>query len=83
MLNSLGPCWPRLFSRFPARVRRSAIFPWRSQPLWSWAALCAAVKAFHEQPSADILEGVLERLRAHVGKTKMHDDISLMVVKQR
>ncbi len=45
--------------------------------------LCDAVATFHSRPSADIMESVLERLRVHIGKTKVHDDISLMVVKQR
>ncbi len=47
------------------------------------ARLCDAVTASHGRPSAEIVEAVLERLRGHIGKTRVHDDISLMVVKQR
>jgi serine phosphatase RsbU (regulator of sigma subunit) len=45
--------------------------------------LCAAVGAFHNLPANEILERVLARLREHVGKTRVWDDASLMVVKQR
>jgi sigma-B regulation protein RsbU (phosphoserine phosphatase) len=45
--------------------------------------LCAAVGEFHQRPSSEILEGVLARLREHVGKTRVYDDVSLMIVKQR
>jgi phosphoserine phosphatase RsbU/P len=45
--------------------------------------LCAAVGELHQLPANAILEGVLTRLRAHVGKTRVYDDASLMVVKQR
>jgi sigma-B regulation protein RsbU (phosphoserine phosphatase) len=45
--------------------------------------LCDVVATYHGRPSASILEAVLERLRVHIGKTKVHDDISLMIVKQR
>ena len=45
--------------------------------------LCAAVGELHQMPASDILEGVLTRFREHVGKTRVYDDVSLMVVKQR
>jgi phosphoserine phosphatase RsbU/P len=45
--------------------------------------ICAAVGELHEKTAGEILEGVLARLRAHVGKTRVWDDASLMVVKQR
>jgi sigma-B regulation protein RsbU (phosphoserine phosphatase) len=47
------------------------------------ARLCDAVAAFHGRTSEGVLESVLERLQAHIGKAKVYDDISLMVVKQR
>jgi phosphoserine phosphatase RsbU/P len=47
------------------------------------ARLCSAVQGLHARPSQQILDGVLEHLRAHIGSTRLHDDISLMVVKQR
>jgi len=47
------------------------------------ARLCDVVTTFHERPSEDVLEALLERLRAHIGKAKVYDDITLMVVKQR
>lgn len=45
--------------------------------------ICAAVGELHEMTANEILEGVLARLRAHMGKTRVYDDASLMVVKQR
>jgi sigma-B regulation protein RsbU (phosphoserine phosphatase) len=45
--------------------------------------LCAAVGAHHQLAAGEILERVLARLREHVGKTRVYDDASLMVVKQR
>ena len=47
------------------------------------ARLCEVVTRSHERPSEEILEAVLERVRAHIGKAKVYDDISLLVVKQR
>jgi sigma-B regulation protein RsbU (phosphoserine phosphatase) len=45
--------------------------------------LCAAVGELHQMTASEILEGVLARLHEHVGKTRVYDDASLMVVKQR
>ena len=45
--------------------------------------LCKAVGACHQRPSAEILQAVLNVLRAHIGATRIRDDISLLVVKQR
>jgi sigma-B regulation protein RsbU (phosphoserine phosphatase) len=45
--------------------------------------LCAAVGELHQMTANEILEGVLARLHEHVGKTRVYDDASLLVVKQR
>jgi sigma-B regulation protein RsbU (phosphoserine phosphatase) len=45
--------------------------------------LCQAVTLHHERPAAAILERVVALLRAYIGSSKVHDDFSLMVIKQR
>jgi phosphoserine phosphatase RsbU/P len=45
--------------------------------------LCDAVQELHGRPSQEILDGVVGRLRGHIGAARLLDDISLMVVKQR
>jgi len=45
--------------------------------------LCELVKKNHDLPSAIIVENVLEMLKQYIGKAKVYDDISLMVIKQK
>ncbi len=45
--------------------------------------LCQAVALHHEKPAATILERVAALLKAYIGSSKVHDDFSLMVIKQR
>ena len=45
--------------------------------------LCELVKKNHDLPSAIIVENVLETLKQYIGKAKVYDDISLMVIKQK
>lgn len=45
--------------------------------------LSALVKSNCSSQASDILEGVLSELYAHIGKAKIHDDITLMVIKQK
>jgi sigma-B regulation protein RsbU (phosphoserine phosphatase) len=45
--------------------------------------LCQAVALHHERPAATILERVAALLKAFIGSSKVHDDFSLMVIKQR
>jgi phosphoserine phosphatase RsbU/P len=45
--------------------------------------LCDAAAAYRDQPSCSIIEGIVGRLRAHMGKARILDDISLFVAKQR
>jgi serine phosphatase RsbU (regulator of sigma subunit) len=45
--------------------------------------LCELVKKNHDLPSAIIVENVLETLNQYIGKAKVYDDISLMVIKQK
>jgi serine phosphatase RsbU (regulator of sigma subunit) len=41
------------------------------------------VTLHHERPAAAILERVVALLRAYIGSSKVHDDFSLMVIKQK
>jgi sigma-B regulation protein RsbU (phosphoserine phosphatase) len=45
--------------------------------------LCQAVALHHDRPAATILERVAALLKAFIGSSKVHDDFSLMVIKQR
>ena len=45
--------------------------------------LCEAVAQSHQEPAAGILEQVEARLEAHIGTSKVHDDFSLLVIKQK
>ncbi|HVP17535.1 MAG TPA: SpoIIE family protein phosphatase [Spirochaetia bacterium] len=45
--------------------------------------LCDAIVSCHDRPSAEILQVIREQLRAHIGKARVWDDISLLVAKQR
>ena len=45
--------------------------------------LCQAVALHHEKPAAAIVERVVALLRAYIGSSKVHDDFSLMVIKQK
>jgi sigma-B regulation protein RsbU (phosphoserine phosphatase) len=45
--------------------------------------LCEIVALHHEQPAAVILERAVAVLRAHIGDSKVHDDFSLLVIKQK
>lgn len=45
--------------------------------------LCEAVASSHTGRAADVLQKVLGRLRAHIGASKVYDDYSIMVIKQR
>jgi len=45
--------------------------------------LCQAVALHHQQPAAAIVERVVALLRAYIGSSKVHDDFSLMVIKQK
>jgi sigma-B regulation protein RsbU (phosphoserine phosphatase) len=45
--------------------------------------LCELVKRNHALPSSKILENLNEEVRAFIGKAKVYDDISLLVIKQK
>jgi sigma-B regulation protein RsbU (phosphoserine phosphatase) len=45
--------------------------------------LCEQVRKNHRLSSAQILENVLSELYAFIGTARVHDDVSLMVIKQR
>jgi sigma-B regulation protein RsbU (phosphoserine phosphatase) len=45
--------------------------------------LCEAVVESHSGPAAAIVETVVARLKAHIGAAKVHDDFSLLVIKQK
>ena len=45
--------------------------------------LCQAVALHHERPAAAIVERVVALLRAYIGTSKVYDDFSLMVIKQK
>jgi sigma-B regulation protein RsbU (phosphoserine phosphatase) len=54
----------------------------RNQP-FGIRRLCQAVALHHEKPAATILERVAALLKAYIGASKVHDDFSLMVIKQK
>jgi sigma-B regulation protein RsbU (phosphoserine phosphatase) len=43
--------------------------------------LCDSITARREQPSTDIQEGVIDDLMEFIGEHKIHDDISIVVIK--
>jgi sigma-B regulation protein RsbU (phosphoserine phosphatase) len=45
--------------------------------------LCQAVALHHDKPSATILERAAAMLKSFIGSSKVHDDFSLMVIKQK
>jgi len=45
--------------------------------------LCEAVAQSHREPATGILEQLEARLKAHIGTSKVHDDFSLLVIKQK
>lgn len=45
--------------------------------------LCDLVRKNHQLSSAQILENLLSELYAFIGQARIHDDISLMVIKQK
>jgi phosphoserine phosphatase RsbU/P len=45
--------------------------------------LCQAVALHHDKPAATILERAAALLKAFIGSSKVHDDFSLMVIKQK
>lgn len=45
--------------------------------------LCDIVRRNHGLPSGKIVENIHGEVRSHIGKAKVHDDISLLVIKQK
>lgn len=45
--------------------------------------LCDLVAENHSLPAARILDSIATRLRAYIGRAKIHDDFSLVVIKQK
>lgn len=45
--------------------------------------LCAIVKQSYQESAQDIRQSVIANLRSHIGVQKVHDDITLVVLKQK
>ncbi len=45
--------------------------------------LCDAAAARCDRPAADIVDGIIADLKAHIGTQKIHDDITLVVMRHR